>query len=407
MAFDPSTAKPVFDPSTAKEIAEPEGFFGASVIEPIMTLGSGIVAEPAAGITGLATTLLTGNPEAGASVVEDVRNKLTYQPSTQKGQAGLEAIGSSAPIQMLGQGLQAAEQFSGDVGYSAGEAIGGKKGAAIGGAIGATLPTAIMESLGLIGASKVRGVKKLSGIPDDIIDDLAKKGIDIDDLSDQGIAKIHGAVAERTAEEVKRLKAFEAEGIPTLQSRVSQRFGDFLSERKLKRADTPEGQALRRRATEESAGFQDAVNRYQSAFGLSDEAGDSIKEALKARESGLKADVKSAYESLNETTKGRGFPLVGNKITEALDDPAIQAFAGRLSKGDRAKVNDILIEYGLDTDADRVTDWIARREAESGSLPIKTEITPLNLNNFEEMRQAFSGLSSPDAPAELRGSLAS
>jgi hypothetical protein len=369
-------------------------------LEAAGTFASSIVAEPVSGLAGIAGSLLPGDAGQGARYVEATRDALTYQPRGEAGQEYLQNIGSSKPIQMLGKGISATEEFTGNVGRAIGEPVGAP---GVGYALGTALPTAIMEALGFKGSSKLRGARKISGLPDDVIDDLRLKGIDIDDLSDSGIAKIQAEVTNKTKSEIERLKSFEAEQIPTTQSSISQRFGDYLSERRIERADTPEGRLLRLRKAEESAGFQDAVKRYQSVFGESADAGDAIKEALKARVTGLKADAKSAYEKLDQITKGQSLPLVGNKVLEVFDDPKIQGMAGRLDDATRGKINDVLIEYGLDTDPNRIADWVARREAKSGAIPVKTDITPLSVSNFEDMRQALSAMAPPEADAALKG----
>ena len=130
--------------------AEPEGFAGASVLEPLATIGSSMIAEPAAGIAGLATGMLTQDPAAAAAVVEGVRESMTFQPRTEKGQAGLQAVGEAlAPI---GEVITTAEQTLGDIGADvAGPA---------GGAIGATIPTAIGEALGVFGGRAIKRFAK-------------------------------------------------------------------------------------------------------------------------------------------------------------------------------------------------------------------------------------------------------
>jgi len=92
---------------------KPAGFTGANVLEPTASLVTGALAEPIAGLAGIAQTL---NPfaskGAGARAVEATRNALTYSPKTQNGQSGLETVGDVvAPI---AETISGAENYLGD-----------------------------------------------------------------------------------------------------------------------------------------------------------------------------------------------------------------------------------------------------------------------------------------------------
>lgn len=73
-------------------------------IENLAALTSGIVAEPLAGVAGLAQSL---NPfaeqGAGAQTVQDVRQALTFQPRTEAGQAQQQALGDG--LSQAGQSI--------------------------------------------------------------------------------------------------------------------------------------------------------------------------------------------------------------------------------------------------------------------------------------------------------------
>lgn len=102
---------------------------------------SSALAEPIAGIGGLAKTITSG-PEAGAETVRQIQEGLTYNPRTPEGIRNLEAIGGSGLVQAVGRGIQKTEKTLGDMGYDVAGPIGG--------AIGATIPTAIMEAVGTL-----------------------------------------------------------------------------------------------------------------------------------------------------------------------------------------------------------------------------------------------------------------
>jgi hypothetical protein len=139
---------------------QPTDFAGAGIIEPLATLATGAIAEPLAGLAGLASAAFAPSPEAAieraAGAVESTREALTFQPRTQAGQESLQAVGSVlAPV---GEALQAAETFLGDEIF---EATGSPALAAL----GATLPTAAIEAIGFASAKGViRGAARTKAL---------------------------------------------------------------------------------------------------------------------------------------------------------------------------------------------------------------------------------------------------
>lgn len=126
------------------------GFSIDSILEPAATLVSGAVAEPLAGLAGLAKAAFAPSPEEavrrGTEAVGATREALTFQPKTEAGQEALQTVGGFlAPV---GKALQAAETFLGDETF---EATGSPALAAA----ATTLPTAIIEALGLASAKGV------------------------------------------------------------------------------------------------------------------------------------------------------------------------------------------------------------------------------------------------------------
>jgi hypothetical protein len=125
------------------------------VVEPLATFATGVVAEPAAGIAGLTTLALTGDPGSAAAVVEGVRERLTFDPRTTEGQKNLQSIAGSEVVQAIGGALSNAEKALGDAGFD----IAGP----IGGAIGETIPTAILEAMGFFApAAAGKSLQRLS-----------------------------------------------------------------------------------------------------------------------------------------------------------------------------------------------------------------------------------------------------
>jgi hypothetical protein len=153
--------------------------------EPIAAVGSAIVAEPIAGIAGIAQSLNPlASPGAGARAVEATRDALTIKPITQTGQATTQAVGEA--FEPLGNLIQGIEQGIGDAGFDA-------TGSPTVGAIGQSLPTLAGELVGLgIFKRLTKGTKLLNnGQPTkELRVLLAKKGIDFDTLKPETQASI-------------------------------------------------------------------------------------------------------------------------------------------------------------------------------------------------------------------------
>jgi hypothetical protein len=164
----------------AQQPAQPS-FPGAVVAEPAATLVSGAIAEPIAGLAGLARMAFAPSPEEavrrGAETVGATREALTYQPRTEAGQAGLQAAG--AVLAPVGEALKGAETFLGDETF---EATGSPALAAA----AATLPTAIIEAIGFAGT---RGAIKGAGRTKALAKDRAIKRAVVEAAPDRELLK--------------------------------------------------------------------------------------------------------------------------------------------------------------------------------------------------------------------------
>lgn len=133
-------------PVAQEQQSQPDGFFGAGVIEPAATVISGAIAEPVAGLAGIAQSLNPFAEEgAGARAVEATRGALTFKPETEAGKEGLATVGEVlAPV---GQALSTAEEFLGNETF---EATGSPALAAF----AKSIPTAALEIIGIKGGGR-------------------------------------------------------------------------------------------------------------------------------------------------------------------------------------------------------------------------------------------------------------
>lgn len=122
----------------------------ASVVEPALTVATGALAEPISGFVGLAG--LPFGVDASTNAIRRTQEALTYQPRTQSGQAGLQAVGQAlAPI---GEAIEGASSYLGDKTLEAT----GSPGLAT---AAYSIPTFGLEALGLKGANVAGKAGKL------------------------------------------------------------------------------------------------------------------------------------------------------------------------------------------------------------------------------------------------------
>lgn len=156
----PAAEEPSLFGVTATDIATLSGIpeLTPEIAEPAATLATGTVAEPIAGIAGIAQTINPfADPKAGARAVEATREALTFQPRTEAGQAGLEAVGEA--VEPVAKVLTEAEEFLGDNTLKA-------TGSPALAAAAKTIPTALGEVLGVAAGKGIiianKAAKKLA-----------------------------------------------------------------------------------------------------------------------------------------------------------------------------------------------------------------------------------------------------
>lgn len=109
-------------------------------VEGATQLGTSLIAEPIAGILGLADAVNPFAPEgAGAARVQQVKEFLTFKPKTEQGKLAAQPIDEA--LQPLVEKLEKVKNFLGDDAF---EATGSPALAAI----ASTLPEALLESIG-------------------------------------------------------------------------------------------------------------------------------------------------------------------------------------------------------------------------------------------------------------------
>lgn len=139
----------------------------SGIPDAALSVASGVVAEPVAGLAGLAASPFVGAEEA-TNIINKVRDFMTIEPQTEEGRQVMRSIGET--LQPIIQNLEGAQKEMGDELYQA-------TGSPAAGAYGATLPTALSE-IATAGAARAAG-----SVPRRAVDfikakpDAAKKAI--------------------------------------------------------------------------------------------------------------------------------------------------------------------------------------------------------------------------------------
>lgn len=393
------------------QIAEEEGVGGAllsSIGRGFQTVGRGAQTLAANVIPGSEEwkNELLADAEAEAELFKPLEKE--FPVATAVG----EAVGEAAPFAVAGA-LGAPASMAGRM------ALTGGLGAAEGAAIAAGTGQEIAPSAGLGGAvgagaelvfprlSRIAGglFRKVTGKPpagtlitpdggvsEDMRKVLDQAGMSIDDL----FRYTKEFPQARTPDELVRQGIFDDLEIPTTRSRITQEQGDFLTERRLSRDTTDASQELRNRLVDESAAFNIQAQRQINDLGIPENVGDTVKEALEARVKGMDEKASELYGKIAQLNDGAGIPMTGDKVLMGLSNDG-KAYSNykALPASDRAKVSDLMIEYGLDTNPEAVAAWSKRNAAQGGTFGLPTTPKSLNTSSFNDLLRDLNAMMDP------------
>jgi hypothetical protein len=346
------------------------------------------MAEPVAGLAGIAGTMLPGEQGQGADWVQGTREALTYQPRTEAGQGAMR--GAQQVVQPLAEGIQASERFLGDTAMD----LTGSPAVA---AAATTIPTAALERLGFSGARRVGAGSARRGQ-----EQIAQRQQLASDPSQQ----IPQGFDAADVEQLRRQALFEELNIPTVESRITQQPIDFLSERRLNRdAESDIASKLRERLSDESASFREATQKLADDLGIPEESGALIKDALESRYKQTKRSVGDAYKELAQLSEGEGIPLSGQNLIDTVNnDKTFADMMKQITPAEKTQLNDLMTEYGVNQAPAARAAWMdkAAKTAEGSFLPVKSEITPLNILNHSNLTKDLNAMLSFDSPPGIR-----
>jgi len=180
------------------QLAQPDRSLGEQVVgglETAATIASGAIAEPIAGVAGIAQSLNPFADEgAGAEAVKATQEALTYQPRTEAGQESLQATGEA--LKPVGDFFQDIESGLGDYAYNL-------TGSPAFAAAATTAPTAFLELLGAgVGRRAVKSAEQGVEAAQDALSQAQdfKAGVPTEETVSSGVDIIQQGTPEQVAE---------------------------------------------------------------------------------------------------------------------------------------------------------------------------------------------------------------
>jgi hypothetical protein len=346
-------------------------------MEVLGTMGSSMLAEPAAGIAGIAQSI---NPMAdsgsGARAVESTRNALTYMPKSKQGKENL--LGVADKLKPLSDILQYAEQASGDLGYDLAGPIGG--------AIGSAVPAAISEALGLTAAkvvSKAGGsVKRVAdAVPDAKSQSILDAGIKADvPVLTSDVKPPTGYIGRWTQSLSEKLGVLGTGSARADQQVARQSAVAGLADAMDIDLDTPFADKMVRsisakhaKSLERAGAMRDrAVKKLDPAGAVpmnrtNQAIFDAISEQKRLGKKGDEAFIQSVSDIRTEVN-GKNFSLIKDHRSSLIKDKAAAArgedtrFAGPLQNIKSAMDKDMM-EFASRVDRGAAADWVRSNRA--------------------------------------------
>lgn len=204
-------------------------------------------------------------------------------------------------------------------------------------------------------------------------DELTADAVDFIATMKPGMAKEH----------IERAARFKQEGIPFTRGDMTQTYKDQSAEQRLMgMALDPDAAKLRDFKAGQSRAFEARVNHIAEQFGNPEEAGLTIKTALESRDRILFERKQALYsEAFEKAPQLAGVELIPDTLVGALPSPAeMRRLKNVMSPEAARSLDDLMVEFGLDTNEEAVDAFLAKRG---------NELLPLTLETAEEFRQGL------------------
>lgn len=399
-------ATPAPAPTPEPQASIPERILGG--VEAAASVASGIPAEIGAGLSGAATTALTGDPQAGEAVIKGVRESLTFEPRTKEGRENLQSLAKT--IQPVADLLAQAEKISGDVGFDLAGPVGG--------AIGASLPTAMAELLGLKGA---RSTKRLAqAVPEEAAAEVLESGrrLDVPVLTTD-VQPPTTFIGKHTQQLSEKLGPLGSGTARSSQQVARQNVVEGLAKEFNVDLDSPFASEIVQSLNTKSARVLEkaSVQRNRAVSSLNkfgvvpvkktvDIIDDEIAKQVRLGDKG-NTNLVSNLESIKSSIVG-DFSLVKDIRTEVIDDlKALGRGEDRRATGSlqrvKSAIDQDMVAFARTHDRDAAADWLRSNRAFAEELT-KTRQTELKriLNTGDATPENVLKIMKAGKPSELK-----
>lgn len=363
-------------------LAEPESEVTRQAFQ---SLADESIAAQAGEIVGEASPFLAAAPLAGAGLVTQAGGRVLIPAA----KTAATKIGGAAGL----GAIEGAIITGGRGGNETETGVGAATGGLVAGTIQAALP--VLGSLGRkiferLGREPRGPLLTPDGAPTpELQEALRQTGTSFDDLAAEAFTLVNRQGVDPA--QAARAARMQAQGIPATAGDISQDFAQQAAESRLiSQAGSEAGEPLRQLRLEQSDAFERSVNQLVDDLGVPGDAGDSIKAALSGRKKLLRNEKNALYKEVAELSPDiSNAPLFTDTILEAVPGGREVKRLSRLAPGPVQAAQDLLVEFGIDKSDEAVKEFA-------------DEITPLNLGNFEDFRQAVNQIERADTTGAVK-----
>ena len=322
-------------------------------VEGFLSMVSGMVAQPIAGIAGLAASpqgFMEGREGAGANTVKQVTDALTYQPRSKEGKQAIKNVGEV--VKPAVEKLESLKRMMGDDAFNA---FGSEELATL----MYTLPDAAIEILTAGTGGRGTALSK-----------QAERLSKVDETTPPQVFKEEGAPT-----------SFKEEGVTPTRGDVTQDFGQQKIEAQLFEEAGEVGEQMRGERLQQSRKIKGNLESLVDNLGVSSELGESVKTSLTSQKKQLKADRKSLYDRLSQESASVNLPVNTTELKRALPEEGIRRdLAFGLPTQSKA-LQGVLEEFGV----------VGDKAAES-----------LSIGNFERFRKRLNSIEKMDQTGQIK-----
>lgn len=268
------------------------------VVDAGASIASSGAAEIPAGWSGIVSAPFLG-VDGAVEVMDSVRDIISFGPFSDEGKQKLKRFQELANSTGFPQWMEAQGEKLGDAGARTAEQLGGDVPQQAGASAAMqSIPTYVLSLMGLAGVMKLRGAKKVTGIPDEVVQKLEAEGKDVDMLSDGEIKQIQSQTIEILNDQQKRAEAFREMGIEPTRAQVTRDATDFQTQEELAKTTT----LTRGRLDSQSDQLNQNIEGVRDATGgrLDSESGPSA--AITERAVRLDEEINQLYLAAREAS---------------------------------------------------------------------------------------------------------